>query len=387
MTLLERTLRAITPLDQTAMAAARARQAALTKPAGSLGILERLHMQLAGIAGNPCPTLESPWIVVMAGDHGVTAEGISPYPQRVTGEMVRNFAAGGAAINVLARDAGAQLVVVDLGVAWHNRPPPAGMVRRSLAGGTANLVRAAAMSRAQAQRGIEVGIETVERAVADGADLIALGEMGIGNTTASAALIAALAGQPPREVTGPGSGLDHEGWERKVTVVERALARHRPSPADPLGALAAVGGFEIAGLVGAIVGAAGARRPVLLDGLIAGAAALVAVGLCPAVRPYLIASHRSPEPGHRVALEYLELEPLIELGLRLGEGSGAAIALHLVRLACRLPREMATFAEAGVSRESGPPAGSGGVPPAPRYTAGAGMSPALPAGDMPGRPG
>ena len=378
VTLLERTLLAITPLDQTAMAAARARQATLTKPAGSLGVLERLHVQLAGIAGNPSPTLERPWIVVMAGDHGVTAEGVSPYPQRVTGEMVCNFAAGGAAINVLARDAGAQLVVVDLGVAWHDRPRPGGVVCRSLARGTANLARAAAMSRAQARRAIEAGIETVERIVGDGADLIALGEMGIGNTTASAALIAGLAGQRPREVTGPGSGLDKEGWERKVAVVERALARHRPGPVDPLGALAAVGGFELAGLVGAIVGAAAARRPVLLDGLNVGAAALVAVGLCPAVRPYLIASHRSPEPGHRVALEYLELEPLIELGLRLGEASGAAIALHLVRLACRLPREMATFAEAGVSRQNGPFPGAAGVAPASGGDPGAGGTPAVP---------
>jgi nicotinate-nucleotide--dimethylbenzimidazole phosphoribosyltransferase len=218
------------------------------------------------------------------------------------------------------------------------------------------------MSAEQVRAGLEAGIELVQDIVADGADIIALGDLGIANTTASAAIVAAFTGQPARAVTGIGTGLDPAGLARKVATVERALRRHRPGPDDPLGTLAAVGGFEIAGLAGAIVGAAAASRPVLLDGLITGAAALVAMGLCPAARPYLIASHRSPEPGHRLALEYLELEPLMDLGLRLGEGSGAALALHLVRAACRLPREMATFAEAGVSQRSREPSTGGDQP-------------------------
>jgi nicotinate-nucleotide--dimethylbenzimidazole phosphoribosyltransferase len=347
------------------MAAARLRQRALTKPLGSLGVLERLHAQLAGILRGELPSVERPWMLVMAADHGVTAEGVSAYPRRVTGEMVRNFLAGGAAINVLARDAGARLLVVDMGVDWPDESPPTGICRRPLGRGTANMTREPAMSRQQAIRGLEIGVEIARQAIADGADTIALGEMGIGNTTASAAIIAALSGQPARAVTGLGTGLDRAGWERKVRTIERALAHHRPRSDDPVGALAAVGGFEIAGLAGAIIGGATARVPVVLDGLIVAAAALVAVSLCPATRPYLIASHRSPEPGHRVALEYLELEPLMDMGLRLGEGSGAAVALHLLRLACRLPREMATFDEAGVARQSHRPSdvGAHGVGP------------------------
>ena len=347
------------------MAAARLRQRALTKPLGSLGVLERLHAQLAGILRSELPSVERPWVLVMAADHGVTAEGVSAYPRRVTGEMVRNFLAGGASINVLARDAGARLLVVDMGVDWPDESPPTGICRRPLGRGTANMTREPAMSRQQAIRGLEIGVEIARQAIADGADTIALGEMGIGNTTASAAIIAALSGQPARAVTGLGTGLDRAGWERKVRTIERALAHHRPRSDDPVGALAAVGGFEIAGLAGAIIGGATARVPVVLDGLIVAAAALVAVSLCPATRPYLIASHRSPEPGHRVALEYLELEPLMDMGLRLGEGSGAAVALHLLRLACRLPREMATFDEAGVARQSHRPSdvGAHGVGP------------------------
>jgi nicotinate-nucleotide--dimethylbenzimidazole phosphoribosyltransferase len=349
VSLLDATTRSVRPVDAEAGSAARARQLALTKPAGSLGTLERLHVQLAAILGDPLPAVERPCIVVMAGDHGVAAERVSAYPREVTAQMVRNFAAGGAAINVLARDAGARLLVVDLGVAWGGTSPPAVVARRSLGEGTANMAIEPAMDRSTARRALEVGIQTVGGVVAQGADLIALGDMGIANTTASAAIVAALTGQPPRAVTGIGTGLDPAGWERKLRTVERSLALHRPRPDDPLGALAALGGFEIAGLAGAILGGAAAGRPVVLDGLIVGAAALVATALCPAARPYLVASHRSAEPGHRLALEYLELEPLMDLGLRLGEGSGAALALHLIRAACRLPREMATFVQAGVS--------------------------------------
>jgi len=349
---LDRAIRRVQPTDGVAAGAARRRQAALTKPAGSLGTLERLHVQLAAIQRTPLPEIADPAVLVVAADHGVADAGVSAYPKQVTGEMARNFADGGAAINVLARDAGARLLVADLGIDWQGRTPPSEIVRLPIAAGTANLAERPAMTGDQARAAVETGLDLAGRLVAEGADLIALGEMGIGNTTASAAMIAVLAGRPPRDVTGLGTGIDATRWEHKVAVVERALARAQPRADDPLGVLAEVGGFEIGALAGAMIGGAAAGVPIVLDGLIVGAGALLAVALCPAVRPYLVASHRSVEPGHRIVLELLELEPLMDLGLRLGEGSGAAIALHLIRLACRLPREMATFDEAGVSRKA-----------------------------------
>jgi nicotinate-nucleotide--dimethylbenzimidazole phosphoribosyltransferase len=352
MTDLEQVIGRVRPTDAAAAAAARRRQALLTKPSGSLGTLERLHVQLAAIQRTPLPEVKRPTVLVVAADHGVADDGVSAYPKQVTGEMARSFARGGAAINVLARDAGAHLLVADLGIDWRGRTPPQEIVRVPISAGTANLAERAAMSRDQARASLNAGSELASRLVAEGADLIALGEMGIGNTTASAAMIAALTGRPPRDVTGLGTGIDSERWEHKVAVVERALARACPRADDPLGVLAEFGGFEIGALAGAMIGGAAAGLPIVLDGLIVGAGALLAVALCPAVRPYLIASHRSVEPGHRIVLQLLELEPLMDLGLRLGEGSGAAIALHLIRLACRLPREMATFDEAGVSRQA-----------------------------------
>ena len=352
MTPLDRALSQIRPPDATATAEARQRQLRLTKPAGSLGTLERLHVQLSGILRTPLPAIEQPAILVCAADHGVADEGVSAYPKQVTAEMVRNFAAGGAAINSLARDAGARLMVADLGVDWRGSAIPGGVVACSLGPGTRNLAAGPAMSHAQARRAVETGIELAEQLIADGADLIALGEMGIANTTSASAIIADLAARSPADVTGFGTGIDRETWERKVGIIERALTRPGHGPDDPLGTLAQVGGYEIGALAGAMLGGAAAGRPVVLDGLIVGAAALLAQALCPAVQSYLIASHRSVEPGHRAALELLELEPLMDLGLRLGEGSGAAVALHLIRLACRLPREMATFGEAGVSEQA-----------------------------------
>ncbi|MFN8636683.1 MAG: nicotinate-nucleotide--dimethylbenzimidazole phosphoribosyltransferase [Chloroflexota bacterium] len=345
----------ISPPDGVAAAEARARQSRLTKPAGSLGTLERLHVQLASIQRAALPNVASPVVLVLAADHGVADAGVSAYPKQVTAEMVRNFVRGGAAIDVLADDAHARLVVADLGIDWQGAEPPSGIVRLPIGPGTANLADGPAMSLAQAEASLDAGLQLVSQLVAEGADLIALGEMGIGNTTASAALIAALTGRPPRDVTGLGTGVDPDGWQRKVAVVERALARSQAGPHDPVGALAELGGFEIGALAGATIGGAAAGVPVVLDGLIVGAAALLAVTICPAVQPYLIASHRSVEPGHRIVLELLELEPLMDLGLRLGEGSGAAISLHLIRLACRLPREMATFDEAGVSDRADEP--------------------------------
>lgn len=352
MSALDDAIARVRPPDSTAARAARRRQGRLTKPAGSLGTLERLHVQLAAIQRTPLPTVERPAVLVLAADHGVADAGVSAYPKQVTAEMVANFARGGAAINVLAADAGARLVVADLGIDWQDRAPPEAIVQATVAAGTSNLADGPAMTRAQAEAALTTGLDLSRSLVADGADLIALGEMGIGNTTASAALIAALSGRPPRDVTGVGTGIDPEGWARKVAIVERAVARIEGRQHEPIDVLAEVGGFEIAGLAGAMIGGAADGVPIVLDGLIVGAAALLAVTLCPVVQPYLIASHRSVEPGHRIVLELLELEPLMDLGLRLGEGSGAAIALHLIRLACKLAREMATFDEAGVSEKS-----------------------------------
>jgi nicotinate-nucleotide--dimethylbenzimidazole phosphoribosyltransferase len=349
MTLLEHAISQVRPTDSAAASEARTRQNRLTKPSGSLGTLERLHVQLAAIQRRPLPTVENPTVLVLAADHGVADAGVSAYPKQVTAEMVGNFARGGAAINVLAADAGARLVVADLGIDWQGRTPPDGIVRVPLGPGTANLADGQAMTRVQALAALEAGRQLSARLVDEGADLIALGEMGIANTTSSAALIAALSGRPARDVTGHGTGIDPEGWQRKVAIVDRAVQRVTDKRSDAIGILAAVGGFEIGALAGAMIAGAAAGVPLVLDGLIVGAAALLAVTLCPAVQPYLIASHRSVEPGHRIVLELLELEPLMDLGLRLGEGSGAAIALHLIRLACKLPREMATFDEAGVS--------------------------------------
>lgn len=362
MSELEQAIGRVQVTDVASAAAARERQSLLTKPAGSLGTLERLHVQLAAIQRTPLPAIERPAVLVVAADHGVAEAGVSAYPKQVTGEMARNFAGGGAAINVLARDAGASLLVADLGIDWQGRTPPPEIVQVPIAPGTSNLADRPAMSREQAHASLTSGVQLASRLVADGADLIALGEMGIGNTTASAALIAALTGRPSRDVTGLGTGIDAERWQHKVAVVEQALLRARPRPDDPRGVLAELGGFEIGALAGAMIGGASAGLPIVLDGLIVGAGALLAVALCPAVRQYLIASHRSAEPGHRIVLELLELEPLMDLGLRLGEGSGAAIALHLIRLACRLPREMATFDEAGVSRRAERSAASPSAP-------------------------
>ncbi|HEX6738759.1 MAG TPA: nicotinate-nucleotide--dimethylbenzimidazole phosphoribosyltransferase [Vicinamibacteria bacterium] len=343
----------IGPLDEAAAAAARARQATLTKPPGSLGRLEDLALQLAGIAGTPRPTVARKAVVVMAGDHGVAAEGVSAYPAAVTAQMVANFLAGGAAINALARAVGARVTVVDLGVAA-DLAPHRDLVAAKVGRGTANAARGPAMSRADAVRAVEAGVAVAEREVARGLDLLGTGEMGIGNTTAASAVVAALTGAAPARVTGPGTGVAGPALRRKVAVVRRMLAVNRPDPADPLDVLAKVGGFELGGLAGLILGAAAARVPVVLDGFITGAAALLAVGLGPAARPYLIAGHRSPEPGHAVALARLGLAPLLDLGLRLGEGTGAALAMGIVEGAARALAEMATFAEAGVANAAGP---------------------------------
>ena len=346
--LLEQTVARIGPLDAQAVAAARARQHELTKPEGSLGRLEDLAVQIAGIRGEARPRLASPAVIVMAGDHGVARQGVSAYPPEVTPQMVANFLGGGAAINVLARHIGARVVVVDMGVAG-DLPDHPDLLRRRVAPGTADLSREPAMTREQARQAVESGIAVAQAQIAQGADLIGTGDMGIGNTTPSSAIVAAISGRAPAEVTGRGTGVDDAGLARKIAVVERALALHRPDPADGLDVLAKLGGFEIGGLAGVVLGAAAQRVPVVVDGFISGAAALVALRLAPAAQPYIIAAHRSVERGHRVALELLGATPLLDLDMRLGEGSGAALGMSLCQAACRLLDEMATFAEARVA--------------------------------------
>lgn len=318
----------------------------LTKPPGSLGRLEELAARLVALTGG-APRIAQPVIFTFAADHGVVAEGVSAYPQSVTGQMVENFLRGGAAVNVLARQAGARVIVADFGVAAPLADSPALVVRR-VGPGTGNIARGPAMSREQAILAIEAGARLAEEAIDAGADCLGTGEMGIGNTTAASAITAALTGGAPEAVTGRGTGVDDRTWERKLAVVRRALAVNAPDPRDGLDVLARLGGFEIAGLVGVILAGAARRVPVALDGFISGAAALVAVALAPEARRALFASHRSAEPGHRIALAHLGLEPYLDLSMRLGEGTGAALFIHLARAAALVYTEMATFKSAGV---------------------------------------
>ncbi|HYG04902.1 MAG TPA: nicotinate-nucleotide--dimethylbenzimidazole phosphoribosyltransferase [Stenotrophomonas sp.] len=339
-----------TPVARVSSAAAsdaRARQARLTKPPGSLGRLEPLVVRLASLQGSARPSVDPAWISVFAADHGVAAEGVSAFPQAVTGEMVRNFAAGGAAIAVLARELDAHLQVVDLGTV-NDVGEIANVQRRRIAASTANFCEQPAMTEPQLHAALAAGRDSVASARAAGARVYIGGEMGIGNTTAAAALAAALLRLPPAWLVGAGTGLDARGIEHKTEVIARALARHAGEHA-PLEWLRRLGGFEIAALTGACMAAAQAGLPVLVDGFIVSVAALAAVRMQPGVREWLLFSHRSQENGHGAVLDALGADPLLELGLRLGEASGAALALPLLRLACALHANMATFEEAGVS--------------------------------------
>ncbi|MDR6937278.1 nicotinate-nucleotide--dimethylbenzimidazole phosphoribosyltransferase [Luteibacter sp. 3190] len=333
--------------DEDAAAAATRRQARLTKPAGSLGRMEDLAVQLAGLQGRERPTAGRVWIAIFAADHGVAAEGVSAYPQAVTGEMLRNFASGGAAIAVLARELDATLDVVNLGTVNDPGDVP-GVYRRVIAPSTANIVTHDAMTLEQLDAALAEGKASVRRSLAAGTDIFIGGDMGIGNTTSASALACALLGAAPDTLAGAGTGLDAAGIARKTDVIARALHRH--SGADtPLEWLRRLGGFEVAALTGAFVAAAQHGVPVLVDGHIASVAALAAVALRPDARPWLVFAHRSRERGHARVLAALDAEPLLDLSLRLGEASGAAIAVPLLRLACALHGSMATFAEAGVS--------------------------------------
>ena len=352
---LDRGLDAIGPLDALAMAEAAAQLDRLTKPPGSLGRLETLVIELAGITGRADATVERGVVVIAAADHGVTRQGVSAYPSDVTAQMVANFVGGGAAINILGAWAGVRVVVVDVGVA--SPIPDVGvdperggrLVQARIRDGTADMTAGPAMTRAEALRAVVTGIDLAGSLQADGLDLVGVGEMGIGNTTAASAICAVLTERPVALVTGRGTGIDDATHARKIAAIERALEVNGPDRGDPIGVLAAVGGLEIALLVGVIVGGAEARIPVVVDGFITGAAALVAVALQPAIAPRLIASHRSVEPGHAVILEHLGRQPLLDLELRLGEGTGAALAMGLIGAAVRVRDGMATFESAAIS--------------------------------------
>ncbi|OLB64876.1 MAG: nicotinate-nucleotide--dimethylbenzimidazole phosphoribosyltransferase [Ktedonobacter sp. 13_2_20CM_2_54_8] len=337
----------VEPLDTAAMELASARQQQLTKPAGSLGRLEDIAVQIAGITGHPVPRIERKAVIIMAGDHGVTNEGVSAYPSAVTMQMVYNFLQGGAAINALAHFVGAKVIVVDVGVAADISHPD--LLSRKVAFGTADMALEPAMTHVQMLEAIQVGIDIFDAQLDQGIDLVATGDMGIGNTTAASAITASLLQMPVALVTGRGTGIDDEQLAHKIQVIEKALARHVPNPQDPLDVLMKVGGLEIAGLVGVIVAAASRRVPVVIDGFISGAAALIAIELNPLVREYLLAGHVSVERGHHLILERLGLSPLLDLKLRLGEGTGAVLAMSLIEAALHTHSEMATFEEAGVS--------------------------------------
>jgi nicotinate-nucleotide--dimethylbenzimidazole phosphoribosyltransferase len=337
----------IAPLDADAMARARARQERLTKPPDSLGRLEEIAVQTAGMTGSERPSVARRAVVVMAGDHGVAGEGVSAYPAEVTAQMALNFLRGGAAINAIAGSVGASVTVVDVGIASEVSHPA--LLARKVALGTANMAAGLAMTQEQALAAMVVGAETLETLADEGLDLVATGEMGIGNTTAASALTAVMTGRSVREVTGRGTGVDDERLNHKISVIERAIAVNAPDAHDPLGTLAKVGGLEIAALAGLILAAASRRIPVMLDGFIASSAALIACAWRPLAREYLLAGHVSVEPGHQIILNHLGLRPLLSLEMRLGEGTGAALAMAVMDAALRAHDQMATFDEAGVS--------------------------------------
>ena len=348
MVSLQKVIQGIGSLNEKAMGAARERQDSLTKPQGSLGRLEELSIKVAGIKGEVASALRNKAIVVMAADHGVVTEGVCLYSQDVTAQMVQNFLRGGAGINVLARQVDARVVVVDMGVAGELKPHPE-LISKKVALGTRNMMLGPAMSREEAINAIEAGLYIVEREVEKGLDIIGTGDMGIGNTTSSSAITAAITAATVAEVTGRGTGIGNKQLAHKVRVIEEALKLNRPDPGDGLDVLAKVGGFEIGGLVGVMLGAAAHRIPIVIDGFISGAAALIATRIASNLGDFLIAAHVSAERGHRVALRHLGLKPVLNLRMRLGEGSGAALAIFIIEAAIKTLAEMATFSEAGVS--------------------------------------
>ncbi len=346
------TVATIKPLGKEAMAQAQGRQDMLTKPQGSLGRLEQLSVQLAGVQCKPVPQIKDKAIITMAGDHGVVAEKVGNWPQEVTAQMVYNFLNGGAGINVIARQVDARVIVVDMGVATELESNSQ-LLSRKVASGTQNIAVGPAMTEDQALKAVEAGIEIVTEEVTKGLDIVGTGDMGIGNTTPSAAICAVMTGRSVIEVTGRGTGLTDEQLAHKVEVIKRALQVNSPDPKKPLDVLAKVGGFEIGGLAGVMLGAAAHHIPVVIDGFISGAAALIATALAPVLKDYLIAAHVSVEQGHKFLLKHMGLKPLLNLDMRLGEGTGAALGIFLAETSAKILAEMATFTEAGVSEKEG----------------------------------
>ena len=350
---LEQTIHQITPSDAGIRAKAQNRLEQLTMPHWALGRLMDLALDLAAMTGSPNPPVKRKTIVTMAGDHGVVAEGVSAYPQEVTPQMVHNIVAGGAGVNALARQAGARVVIVDMGVAADlgELARSGKILSRRIAAGTRNMAQGPAMSRDEALLSVCAGID-IAHSLGSSVDVFGTGEMGIGNTTPSSAIVASLCGAPVSEVTGRGTGVDDHQMAHKIHVIEKSLEINRPDRNDGLDVLAKVGGFEIGGIAGLILGAASLKKPVVVDGFISTAGALIAHSLAPASAQYMIAAHRSMEKGHRIALDFLDKKPLIDLDLRLGEGTGAALAMNFVEAAVRILTEVATFEEAMVSKSN-----------------------------------
>lgn len=345
---LDRIIGAIKPVSRDWIDRAFKRLDSLTKPRRSLGQLEEFAARYAAIREEEKPAPLKKRILVFAGDHGVTAEGVSAYPSEVTGLMVKNFVGGGAAINVLARRAGADVEVIDIGVATDPGNLP-GLIRKNVRRGAGNIAKGPAMTRDEALQAISVGIERAKKAADDGISIMATGDMGIGNTTPSAALMAIWLTLPAAKLVGPGTGLDPDGVARKIIVVEKAIAVNGKSCTDPLRTLAALGGLEIAGICGLCLGAAASRVAVVVDGFISSAGAIAAMRMCPQVKDYLFFSHMSAEPGHRIFFETEKLRPILDLNMRLGEGTGAALAMQVIENAVALYNEMATFEDAGIT--------------------------------------
>ncbi|MBU4376305.1 MAG: nicotinate-nucleotide--dimethylbenzimidazole phosphoribosyltransferase [Candidatus Omnitrophica bacterium] len=345
----------ISELDADCMNKTQERLNNLTKPLGSLGRLEEIARLIAGITGKNTSKLRHKVIFTLAADHGITEEGVSAYPKEVTAQMVYNFINGGAGINVLARHVGARVIVVDMGVAEKLTTHDSRLANfkdRKIAFGTKNFLKGRAMTRDEAIKSVETGIEIFEEEKAGGADIIGIGEMGIGNTTAASAISACLTRRGAKDVTGRGTGIGDEALGKKIDVIEKALKINKPDPNDPLDVLSKVGGFEIGGLVGIVLASASHRTPVVMDGFISTAAALIAYTIEPKIKGYLIASHSSVEKGHRVILDYMGLKPILNLDLRLGEGTGAALGISIVEASVRILNEMATFKSANVSERS-----------------------------------
>jgi nicotinate-nucleotide--dimethylbenzimidazole phosphoribosyltransferase len=342
------TVASIKPINREVMAKTQARLDDLTKPPGSLGVLEDIAKQIAGITGVVIPALPKKAAILMAGDHGIVEEGVAPFPQEVTPQMVLNFVNGGAAMSVLTRHEGMELHVVDVGVAA-DLPDVPNIIKRKVAYGTKNMAKGPAMSLEEAVKALEVGIEIAEEVINNGVGIIAIGEMGIGNTSPSTAIVAAFSKLPVKDVIGRGTGVSEERMGIKIAAIERALAVNQPDPEKPLELLAKIGGLEIAGLTGVILACAARQIPVVIDGFISGAAALVAAALVPNAKEYMLGSHLSQEPGHRVMLEHLGLKPILLMNMRLGEGTGAALAMNIVDASLKILHEMATFSQAGIS--------------------------------------